>query len=114
MKAGIKKFQDRGKAGVSKELTQMHNMEVFHPVTRDVLTKEEKTEAVASLMFLKEKRDHLVKASMCTDGQKQRGDWKKQDTTSPTVLMEAVFITAVVNSYEEHGIACFKIPGAFF
>jgi hypothetical protein len=35
MKAGIKKFQDRGKAGMSKELTQMHNMEVFHfhPVT---------------------------------------------------------------------------------
>jgi hypothetical protein len=29
MKAGIKKFQDRGKAGVSKELTQMHDMEVF-------------------------------------------------------------------------------------
>jgi hypothetical protein len=35
MKAGIKKFQDRGKAGVSKELTQMHDMEVFHPFMRD-------------------------------------------------------------------------------
>jgi hypothetical protein len=68
MKAGIKKFQDRGKAGVSKELTQIHNMEVFHPVTRDVLTKEERTKAVTSLMFLKEKRDHLVMARMCTDG----------------------------------------------
>jgi hypothetical protein len=114
MKAGIKKFQDRGKAGVSKELTQMHDMEVFHPVTRDVLTKEERTKAIASLMFLKEKRDHLVKARMCTDGQKQRGDWKKHDTTSHTMSTEAVFITAVVNSYEECGIACFEIPGAFF
>jgi hypothetical protein len=26
---------------------------------------------------------------------------------------EAVFITAVVNSYEERSIACFKIPGTF-
>jgi hypothetical protein len=43
MKAGMKKFQDRGKAGVSKELTQMHNMEVFCPVRRDFLTKEERT-----------------------------------------------------------------------
>ena len=68
MKAGIKKFQDRGEAGVSKELTQMHDMEVFRPVTRDSLTKEERTKAVASLMFLKEKRDHLVKARMCADG----------------------------------------------
>jgi hypothetical protein len=68
MKAGIKKFQDRGKAGVSKELTQMHNMEVFCPVMRDLLTKEERSKAIMSLMFLKEKRDHLVKARMCADG----------------------------------------------
>jgi hypothetical protein len=32
IKAGIKKFGDRGKAGVSKELAQMHNMKVFNPV----------------------------------------------------------------------------------
>jgi hypothetical protein len=53
----------------------MHNMEVFFPVTRDLLTKEERTKAAASLMFLKEKRDHLVKAKMCADGQKKREDW---------------------------------------
>jgi hypothetical protein len=53
MKAGIKKFQDRGEAGVSKELTQMHSIEVFCPVMRDLLTMEERTKAIASLMFLK-------------------------------------------------------------
>jgi hypothetical protein len=113
IKAGIKKFQDGGEAGVSKELTQMHDMEVFHPVTRDFLTKEARMKAIASLIFLKEKRYHSVKARMCADGQKQRGDWTKQDTTSPTVLTEAVFITVVVNSYEKRGVACFNIPGAF-
>ncbi len=35
------------------------------------------------------------------------------DMTSPTVLMEAVFITAIVNAYEECNVACFDIPGAF-
>jgi hypothetical protein len=75
-------------------------MEVFRPVTRDFLTKEERMKAVTSLMFLKEKRDHLVKARLCTNGQKQRGDWTKQDTLSLTVSMEAVFITAVVNAYK--------------
>jgi hypothetical protein len=64
-------------------------------------------------MFLKEKRDHSVKARMCADGQKQRWDWTKQDTTSPTVLMEAVFIIAVVNAYKECNVACFDIPGTF-
>ncbi len=102
------------KAGVSKELTQMHNMEVFCPVMRDSLTKEERTKVVTSLMFLKEKRDHSVKERMCANIQKQRGDWTKEDTTSPTVLMEAVFITVVVNSYKGFDIACFNIPGTFF
>jgi hypothetical protein len=48
-----------------------------------------------------------------TDGQKQRGDWTKQDTRSPTVLTEAVFITVVVDAYKERGIACFDVPGVF-
>ncbi len=58
---GIKKFQERGEAGVTKELTQMHNIDLFHPVMRDDLTCDERKKALASLMFLKEKRDQSVK-----------------------------------------------------
>ncbi len=57
MEVGIKKFQERGKAGVTKELTQMHNMDVFQPVARESL--KERAKALALLMFLKEKRDSL-------------------------------------------------------
>jgi hypothetical protein len=32
MNAGIKKFETKGKAEVTKELTQMHNTSVFHPI----------------------------------------------------------------------------------
>ena len=64
-------------------------------------------------MFLKEKRDKSVKARMCANRRRQRGDWKKQDTTLPTVLLEVVFITAVIEAYEEHDVACFDIPEAF-
>ncbi len=98
---GIKKFQERGKAGVTKELAQMHDMDVFRPVTRDNLTWDERKKALASLMFLKEKRDQSVKAWMCADGRGQQGDWSKQDTTSPTVLTESVFITAVIDVHKE-------------
>jgi hypothetical protein len=111
--AGLKKFKEKGKAGISKELKQMHDMEVFRPVEKGSLLKKEKTKAVALLMFLKEKRGHLVKARMCADGRKQRDDWMKQDTTSPTVSTEAVFITAVIEAHEGRDVACFDIPGAF-
>jgi hypothetical protein len=45
--AGIKKFQEQGEAGVSKELTQMHDMSAFHPVMRELLSKEEGKMALA-------------------------------------------------------------------
>jgi hypothetical protein len=59
--AGLKKFKEKGKKGVTKELTQMHDMNVFTPVRKESLSVEERTKALASLMFLKEKRDKTVK-----------------------------------------------------
>ena len=65
-------------------------------------------------MFLKEKRDSMVKARMCADGQNQKdGTWSKQETTSLTVATESVFITAIINGHKGCNIACFDIPGAF-
>jgi hypothetical protein len=113
MNAGLKKFKEKGEAGVSKELKQMHNMEVFRPVEKGSLSKKEKTKVVALLMFLKEKRDHSVKVRMCANGRKPRNDWTKQDTTSPTVSTEVVFITAVIEAHDGHDVACLDIPGAF-
>jgi hypothetical protein len=78
MNAGIKKFKAKGKAGVTKELTQMHDMNVFHPIKVESLTYDKKKKALSLLMFLKEKRDSLVKVCMCADGQKQKdGTWSK-------------------------------------
>ena len=76
-------------------------------------TKEERAKALALLMLLKEKRDKSMEARMCASERKHRGDWMKQDTTSPTVSKEAVFITAVIKAHEERDVACFNIPGAF-
>jgi hypothetical protein len=38
MNAGIKKFEAKDKVGVTKELTQMHNMSVFRSIEQDTLT----------------------------------------------------------------------------
>jgi hypothetical protein len=111
--AGIKKFKECGKAGVSKKLTQMHDMQVFQPICKNDLTYDEKKKALTLLMFLKEKRDKSVKAQMCADGRKQRGDWTKQQSTSPTMATELVFITPVIDAHKGQDVACFDIPGAF-
>jgi hypothetical protein len=114
MNAGIKKFKEKGEAEVTKELTQMHEMNVFHPIEVEALTYNEKKKALLLLMFLKEKRDSLVKAHMCANKRKQKdGTWSKQETTSPTVVMELVFLTAVIDAHKGRDVACFNIPGAF-
>ena len=111
--AGLRKFQERGEKGVTKELSQMHNMAVFAPIMKTDLTPEEKKKAISSLMFLKEKRDATIKARFCADGRKQRGDWTKQETTSPTVSNESVFLTSVIDAHERRDVGCYDIPGAF-
>jgi hypothetical protein len=72
MNAGIRKFKAKGEAGVTKELTQMHDMSVFHPIEVEALTYNDRKKALSSLMFLKEKRDSLVKVCMCPDWHKQK------------------------------------------
>ena len=37
----------------------------------------------------------------------------KEDSVPPTVLTEAVFITAAIEAHENQEVACFNIPGAF-
>jgi hypothetical protein len=59
---------------------------------------EERAKALALLMFMKEKQDKSVKARMCANGRKQRGDWTKHDTTFASMSTEAVFITAVIKA----------------
>ena len=92
----------------------MHDMNVFCPNEVESLTYNKEKKALSLLMFLKEKRDSLVKAHMCADGHKQKdGTWSKQDTTSPTVATESVFITAVIDAHKGCNVVCFDIPGAF-
>lgn len=71
LKAGLKKFGKQGEAAVSKELMQFHDLSVFVPIDARQLTKEQRAAALASLMFLKEKKDGTVKARACADGRKQ-------------------------------------------
>ena len=75
--------------------------------------RTKKTKVLALLMLLKEKQDQFVKACMCADGHKQRGDWTKQESTLPILATKLVFITAIVNTHEGRNVACFDIPSAF-
>ena len=62
---------ERGEGAIEKELQQIHDMEGFQPKHWHELTKEERVNALKYLMYLKEKRDGLVKGRGCADGRSQ-------------------------------------------
>jgi len=72
IKKGIKLFGDKGKKSVTSELQQLHDMVTFIPVNTHELTREQRKQALASLMFMTEKRCGRVKSRACTNGSKQR------------------------------------------
>ena len=60
-----------------------------------------------------EKRDGIVKARSVVVGSKQRLWMTKEDTASPTVLLEAILLTCVIDAYEYRKVALVDIPNTF-
>ena len=57
---------------MQKELSQIHTMDTYDPITKSLLTMEDRRKALASLMFVTEKRNGYIKARKWADGSKQR------------------------------------------
>jgi len=93
-------FRDDGVDTLSKELCQVHNCDVFIPKDPKTLSIKECRAALEYLMFLKKKRCGKIKARGCTDGQKQRAYLSKEETSSPMVSTEALFLTCVIDAEE--------------
>ena len=64
-------------------------------------------------MFLKEKRDGLIKGHVVADGRKQREKLETKYATFPTVSTEAIMLTDTINAVEGRDLAVVDIPGAY-
>ena len=113
LKAGLQTFGSDGVRAVEKEMCQLYDQGVMMPVHKKCLTPEQRKEALAYLMFLKRKHCGKIKRCRCADGQKQRTYIATEESTAPTVSMEAVFLTAVINALESWEVAVLDVPGAF-
>jgi hypothetical protein len=113
LKKGLKRFGKSGADAVVAELRQLDYRDVIKPVERKSLTREQKRRALNYLMYLKQKRCGRIKARGCADGRKQRLYKSKDETSSPMVCTEAVFLTAVINAQERRKVMTIDIPGAF-
>ena len=113
MKRGLEIFGDQGVQAVRSEMQQLHDRKVMDPRPSKELTREQKKEALAYLMFLKRKRCGKIKARGCADGRKQRAWIDPEAAASPTVSLEAVMLTAAIDAMEGREVAVIDVPGAF-
>ena len=102
-------FGAGGYATVKQEMQQR----VMQPMCRKDLLPAQKREALGYLMFLKKKWCGKIKGWGCADGCKQWAYITKEESTSPTISTEAVFLTAMVDTWENRKVAVLDVPGAF-
>jgi hypothetical protein len=100
MRKGLLMFGGTGVDAVKKEMMQLHDHGTIKPKHTKDLTPEEKDQALAYLMFLKCKRCGKVKGRGCANGRKQQAYIDRADATSPTVMMKAVFLMALIDAFK--------------
>ncbi len=86
---------------------------MIDPKHAATLSKEERKASLQYLMFLKQKRTGVIKGRGCADGRKQRPYTAKEDASSPTVAIESVMLSCLIDAKEHRDVATVDIPGAF-
>jgi hypothetical protein len=97
---GIQLFGDRARESVRKELQQLHDYETYTPVYAHELTPDQKKKALASLIFITEKRCGQNKSRACVNRSKQRDYIPKETTASPMVMNDSVMIQSAIHAHE--------------
>ena len=110
---GIRIFGEKGKEGAMKELKQLHSRKCFGPIAVEALTKIERDRAQQALMYLAEKRDGTIKGRLVYNGKPTREWLGKEESSSPTVGLDSLFLTVMIDGKENRDVMTADIPNAF-
>jgi hypothetical protein len=113
IKKGLRVFGKAGADAVVNEMKQLHDRKVIEPKKANMLTRQEKQRALHYLMFITKKRCGRIKGRGCADGRKQRIYKTKEETSSPTVAIESLMLSCIIDAKEKRHVVTADIPGAF-
>ena len=65
------------------------------------------------IIFIKQKQCRRIKKRIYADGKKQRRLFTKLDDTSPTVKIESVILSILMDYHEHPYVVIVDLPGAF-
>jgi hypothetical protein len=88
-------------------------MSAFKALDATTLSKEEETNARNLLALIKKKRCGKIKGGVVADGRKQRLYVPKEDTSSPTLQLESLIMSLMIDAKERRKVATADIVGAY-
>ena len=90
-----------------------HIQTALAAITVNKLTAEEKQKAQIAIMLLSKKPSGGIKGQAVYNGKNTRNWLTKEDTTSPTVMTEGIFITGAIDAKEERDNMSTDTPNTF-
>ena len=110
---GIKRHGEKAIMAVLSEYAQLNDKEVFKACDINKLSYNDKKEALNLITMVKQKRDGKIKGRACTDGRKQRRYLSKDEASSPTIQLESLMLTLLIDAYEQRDVATADVAGAY-
>jgi hypothetical protein len=118
VKSAINEHGKAAEDSVRKELQQMIDKHVWHPVEKSSLTNKQISGIIRSSMFLKEKYDSTgkfdkLKARLVANGNMQDKTIYGDNMSSPTSALSSVFTIAAIAAHENRSVKTLDIGGAY-
>ena len=88
-------------------------MKIMRAMNPDSLTRSHNKGALRAINLIKEKRSRKLKGKTCADERPQRCYITKEDASSPTISLEALFPSLIIYAHEGRDVGIFDIPGAY-
>ena len=77
------------------------------------MNREQKLSAINLITLIKEKMCIKIKSRSCADGRKQRKYISKEESASPTVQMESLMLSLLIDGFEKRDVARADIVGSY-
>ena len=110
---GLKMFGERAVAAMFKEYKQLDDMKVLRRARKIDLTIDNKRRALRAINLIKDKRCGKIKGRTCADGRPQRAYTPREELSSPTIALESLMATLLLDAHEERDVAIFDVPGEY-
>ena len=113
VREGIKRYGDKAVEAIFKEYAQLNEKGTFEPENPNMLSENQKKEALNLITIVKEKRCGKIKGRACADGRKQRRYISKEEASSPTIQMESLILSLLIDAKERRDVATADVVGAY-